>query len=94
MARIKYIINERRLAYEGALNILQGQREERLAARSLRRKAHAKAEKEKAAAAAIEAEAAQAVQESVEGKAADMVAGGLFETAGVSSQGAGSEKQA
>ncbi|OBZ71598.1 54S ribosomal protein L4, mitochondrial [Grifola frondosa] len=39
MARIKYVINERRLAYEGAMNIFAEKRENELAARRAQRQA-------------------------------------------------------
>ena len=79
MARIKYVINERRLAYEGALKIFAGQREHAL---------------EKETQAAIEAQKRTELSESRkteesnknQTKAAELAAAGLFETVGQSSE--------
>ncbi|KAI0927249.1 hypothetical protein AcV5_007836 [Taiwanofungus camphoratus] len=86
MARIKYVINERRLAYEGAMKIIAGRRETELAARRERREA-----KMLEANVKIEAEAAAKArvmrQEVGEARsAARLVEGGLFD---VASQGVG-----
>jgi hypothetical protein len=63
MARIKYIVNERRLAYEGAINILEGQKE-----------VEWNAKKEKLA----ELEREKDVEESRKRKIDEMVTGGIF----------------
>ncbi|KAI0657420.1 MRP-L47-domain-containing protein [Cubamyces menziesii] len=72
MARIKYVINERRLAYEGALKIHNEQREQVLKQEDSERAA---AE----ARAALEAEKEQKAGRRERG-AADVAAEGLFET--------------
>ncbi|KAH9854679.1 MRP-L47-domain-containing protein [Lenzites betulinus] len=72
MARIKYVINERRLAYEGALKIFNEQRDEVLK----------QEDSERAAAEAQAALAAQKVEKEQrrERSAADVAAESLFET--------------
>ncbi|KAI0335902.1 MRP-L47-domain-containing protein [Cubamyces sp. BRFM 1775] len=72
MARIKYVINERRIAYEGALKIHNEQREKIL-------------KQEESERAAAEAQAAHEVEKEPkvkrrEREAADVAAEGLFET--------------
>lgn len=72
MARIKYVINERRVAYEGALKIFNEQREQVLQAEdSERAAAEAKA--------AFEAKKVEKEQRRERG-AADVAAESLFET--------------
>lgn len=72
MARIKYVINERRVAYEGALKIFNEQRDEVLK----------KEDSERVAAEAQAALAAQKVEKEQrrERSAADVAAESLFET--------------
>ncbi|KAL4250050.1 Large ribosomal subunit protein uL29m [Abortiporus biennis] len=80
MARIKYIINERRLAYEGALGIMAEKNKARLEQKRLRLEASQQAHSEKEAQEAKEAEKQKAAQESPEGRAADLAAAGLFQS--------------
>lgn len=88
MARIKYVINERRLAYEGAVQIHEERRLAALAERKARNEAIAEATAEKAT------KEAQADAKAVEGlqgaKAARLAAAALFDAAPVS-QGRGLE---
>jgi hypothetical protein len=95
MARIKYVINERRVAYEGAINILKKRREDELSvteAKKLeeeRRAAKIKAKKlleqakkekqEKALQRAIEEDTPKPRGE--ETKSEQFVVSGLFDTA-------------
>lgn len=82
MARIKYVINERRLAYEGALKIFTEKREALLSGIEQ---------------AAVEAPTANVVTKpkkapkAEQDKAADLAAAGLFETVEVPNES--SEKQ-
>ena len=90
MARIKYVINERRLAYEGAVQILEDRRLAQVAEREAKRLAH----KEYLAQKAAKREAAQKATESVEeasqkpgeAKAEDLAVAGLFSAAGEAPQ--------
>lgn len=72
MARIKYVINERRLTFEGAVNILAEEKEAELAARR-----EVKAEMEQAEEKAqLETEKPLSAQET----AAEMATAGVFDT--------------
>ena len=89
MARIKYVINERRLAFEGALKVHEETRLGGLAEKMRRRQfaEQAKEKKDKAlrkAKAAEEAAAEEERRKLAEGpKAADLAAAGLLDTLGV-----------
>ncbi|CAL1713128.1 unnamed protein product [Somion occarium] len=85
MARIKYILNERRLAYEGALKLHAEKREKILAKEAARKQREEQAKAREIAAAAAEAQPKVAE----EGKAASLAAGGLFDNA-QAAQGTGS----
>jgi len=75
MARIKYVLNERRLAYEGAV--------ERFADEQEAEAAEKREAKEKRALEAKKAEIAEVRVESEESKAAELAAGGLFDASTV-----------
>jgi len=86
MARIKYVINERRLAYEGALQKLRDEHEAALAAHRAE-KAGKKAEQLVVAEArAKKAEKESRKQGGEADEAATLVAEGLFESAPQSEQ--------
>lgn len=85
MARIKYVLNERRLAYEGAVQILENQKLEQMAEREAKRMAQKeylaqKAAKRAAAQKALESEVETAAVKS-EVQAADLAVAGLFSDA-------------
>ncbi|OCH86399.1 MRP-L47-domain-containing protein [Obba rivulosa] len=75
MARIKYVIQERRLAYEGAVRLFAEQREKQLAAQARR----AGAIKEPAGDAAEEAEKGRTQPDEAQ-SAANLAVSGLFES--------------
>ncbi|GBE84950.1 hypothetical protein SCP_0701320 [Sparassis crispa] len=81
MARIKYVINERRLAYEGAVGALREQREKELAALREERVAEERAEAAAAQAAAKAADKESRQDAGQAQSAANLAAQGLFETA-------------
>ncbi|KAH9950576.1 MRP-L47-domain-containing protein [Amylocystis lapponica] len=79
MARIKYVINERRLAYEGAVKILSEQREKEMTTR----REHTLAERRAAAAkekAEMEAQERAIRQEEGAQSASRLVSAGLFDS--------------
>ncbi|PSR74792.1 hypothetical protein PHLCEN_2v9506 [Hermanssonia centrifuga] len=83
MARIKYVVNERRLAYEGAVKIFTDNREAGLAEKREKKEAYRqlladKADKEAKVKAKAEAEARREAG-TEEGKAASLAAHGLFD---------------
>ena len=84
MARIKYVINERRLAYEGAVRIHEERRQVALEKRRARQEAAKEVEAKKIA---KEEKAAERVGGESD-KAAELAAAALFDTVGVS-QGSG-----
>lgn len=81
MARLKYVLNERRLAYEGAVEVFESKVKVRLLQREIRREKHKaamrlaeeKAQKEK------ELAAASATAEPTD-EAANLAVAGLLET--------------
>ncbi len=76
MARIKYVINERRLAYEGAVRLHEERRQIILAEKDAKREAVA----EKTT---VEAQEAQEVTLGENAKAAQLAASALFDTVDV-----------
>ena len=76
MARIKYVINERRLAYEGAINIFKERKQRRLARRSLQRQERKALLARKAR--ATKSKDKKQAKSTATGEAANLVASGLF----------------
>jgi large subunit ribosomal protein L47 len=72
MARIKYIINERRLAYESAINILAKEREREAASKRVGRKVRRKVRPE-----VVKKQPEAGTEQEV---AAEMAVAGVFET--------------
>jgi large subunit ribosomal protein L47 len=82
MARLKYVLNERRLAYEGAVEVFKGKAKVRLLQRQIRREQHkatmARLAEEKAQTEKELAAASGAAETNTE--AANLAVAGLLET--------------
>lgn len=96
MARIKYVINERRLAYEGAVQVFQERVSRRLTRREQKREEHKQFLAEKARLKEVrpreqkKAEAREAVPES---DPANLAAAGLFSQGSPATESTASSRQ-
>lgn len=79
MARIKYVLNERRIAYEGAVELHANERAMELAKKWIAKEDRKRTEEQAIAAKQKEEEKV----ESEEGKAAELAASGLFDSPAV-----------
>ena len=79
MARIKYVINERRLAYEGAVQIIAGDREREVLTRRERTAARRKTALEADAKRAEEQQSVASGPEVINRTAAERAAAGLVQ---------------